>query len=303
MKFLKSLGYWIVLYPYQGKKFEWRTMKNSNIKMKKVGVVIGITLCFWSWANQSFAQVNVSHTGAQVSHGFNFRDITNGLNTENGQLTTFIIDNFSTWPYGDNFFFVNFFAARFLDANNQPTTDRYSLYAEWQPRISFKKIFSGGEADPKKRYRIENRKAVNYDNSFGVDDILLAGQINQGQNFHARMIGLSLNFRIPLFNVFFVNGYYRYDNSDFNTYQITGVWGVPIRISNRLEFSFQGYFDIYQTENNGLDILTQPNIAWKVSQLFSDDPQNTFKIGFEWFYHRNNAWTTNAPQVFIRWAW
>ncbi|EAY27497.1 hypothetical protein [Microscilla marina] len=251
----------------------------------------------------SFAQVNVSHTGAQLSYGTRFDDITTGLNTQNGQMLTFIIDNFSTWPYGDNFFFVNFFSGQFLDANNQPTGNNYSLYAEWQPRISLKKIFSGGGEDPKKRYRIKNRQAISYNNAFGVDDILLAGQINQGENYHARMIGLSVNFRVPLFNVFFINGYYRYDNSDFKTYQITGVWGLPIRISNRLEFSFQGYFDMFQSQNDGFDILTQPNIAWKVSKLFSEDPQNTFKIGVEWFYHRNSTWTTSTPQFFVRWAW
>lgn len=255
------------------------------------------------WHTSAVAQVNVSHTGAQVSYGLQFDDITTGLNTQGGQMLTFIIDNFSTWPYGDNFFFVNFFSGKFLDANNQPTGSNYSLYAEWQPRISLKKIFGGGEDDPKKRYRIKNRKAINYNSDFGVDDILIAGQINQGENFHARMIGLSVNLRIPLFDVFFINGYYRYDNSDFKTYQITGVWGVPIRLSNRLEFSFQGYFDMFQSQNNGFDILTQPNIAWKVSKLFSEDPQNTFKIGVEWFYHRNSTWITSTPQFFVRWAW
>lgn len=270
--------------------------------MKKTGVMAGLIFCLLSWVTQSKAQVNVSHTGAQLSYGFNFKDISYGLNTESGQLTTFMIDNASTWAYGDNFFFVSFFAGRFLDANNQPTNDRFSLYAEWQPRISIKKILNGGEEDAKKRYRIENRKAVNQ-SSFGLGEVMLAGQINQGQNFHARLIGLSFNLRIPLFNVFFVDGYYRYDNADFNTYQIMAVWGMPIKISDRLEFSFQGYIDIFQTQNEGLDILTQPNIAWKISKLFSSDPQNTFKIGFEWFYHRNNTWTTNAPQIFIRWAW
>lgn len=270
--------------------------------MFRVSTIASLVICFCGLWTRLQAQVNVSHTGAQVSYGFNFNDPTIGLNTESGQMLTFIIDNFSTWPYGDNFFFVNFFSGKFLDANNQPTSNRYSLYAEWQPRLSFKKIFSGGVND-KKRYRIENRRAINKDYEFGVDDILLAGQINQGENFHARMIGLSLNLRIPLFNVFFVNGYYRYDSSDFKTYQVTGVWGMPIRVSDRLEFSFQGYFDIYQTENNGLDILTQPNIAWKISKLFSEDPQNTLKLGFEWFYHRNSAWTLSSPQVFVRWAW
>jgi len=273
--------------------------------MSKLTAVASIILYLMSGLSGKpvFAQVNISHTGAQVSYGFNFDDKTTSLNTDDGQMFTFIIDNFPTWPYGDNFFFVNFFSGKFLDSNNQPTGSNYSLYAEWQPRISFKKILRGGEEDPRNRYRIENREAINKDYSFGVDDILLAGQINQAASYHARMLGLSINFRIPGFNVVFLNAYYRYDNSDYKTYQVTGVWGIPIRISDRLEFSFQGYFDMYQSQNNGFDFLTQPNIAWKVSKLFSSDPQNTLKLGVEWFFHKNEAWTTSTPQVFLRWAW
>jgi len=77
--------------------------------------------------------VDFSTTNAQVLYGSNFHDTAFGYNTVDGNLTPLTLDHFSTWAYGDNYFFVDLLAGDFADANGKSTGKTTRIYSEWHP--------------------------------------------------------------------------------------------------------------------------------------------------------------------------
>lgn len=253
-----------------------------------VTLVLGL-LCFSSYQSL-FAQKNISITGAQLFYGPNFHDKASGLDMEDGKLTVVGIDHYSTWAYGDNIFFASLFSGKFLDASGNPSEDRFKTYAEWHPRVSFSKVF-------------KTRLATSKSFPIGIKDIALAAQLNQGNNYQARMIGLSADVKLPLFNLLMVSGYYRQDNFDRKGYQVTTFFGMPVHKSKRFEFTAQGFFDVYNTKESGVDFLAQAGVSWTISKLIAPNSQNAVKIGVDLFYHKTETTLTNTPLFILRWSW
>lgn len=151
---------------------------------------------------------------------------------------------------------------------------------------------------------ITEKVLVQKEGKFAMQNIYLTGQINQGNNFNAVMIGLGFRFKLPAFSFFDVHCFvYRADNFGNQSYQITGVWLMPLRLSKRWHFSFQGYFDLTKTSFSGTDFISQPNVTLDLSQLTKDNPSTHLKLGLEWFYHHNKLGITSSPQMFARFTW
>lgn len=239
---------------------------------------------------QPLCAQKISNTGVQLYYGPSFSDRPAGLETEDNKILFVNLDNFSTWAYGDNIYYVSFFSGKFLDANQQPTSDRFIAYGEWWPRLSFSKLF-------KTKISTSDKYAV------GIKDVYLAGQLNQGENFQARMLGASVDIKLPLFSFLSLSGYYRYDNFDQEGFQITSLWTIPFFTGTKYELTYLGYIDIHNTRFNGIDVASLSTLNWTVSRLFSKDAQNYVKIGVDFYFHRNDNWVTSTPLFSIRWGW
>lgn len=184
--------------------------------------------------------------------------------------------------------------------DNRPILSNETEYGRIKNRrVEFKrkeKIPSQGP-EPQKTVVEKKRK-------FAIPNIYLTGQVNQGNGFNALMIGLAFRFKLPAFSFFDIHAFaYRKDNFGNESFQITGVWLMPLKLNDRWQFSFQGYFDLTQTNSTGMDFITQPNITLDLSQLLTKNPSTHFRIGAELFYHQNDLGTTSSPQFFARFTW
>ncbi|ATX78931.1 Nucleoside-specific channel-forming protein, Tsx [Mariprofundus aestuarium] len=242
-----------------------------------------LLLCFTllSFAPATSHAENFSTTNLQLLYGTNFHDNYYGNNTSNGKMTTLTLEHFSTWSYGDNYFFVDFLSGNFLDFAGAPTGSRSRIYSEWAPRLSFSAL-SG-----------QNLSAGIF------KDLFLAGQLNRdGEGFHAELIGLGADLTIPGFNLLSINLYLRKDNFNSQTWQTTGVWSVPLGTW----LSFEGFIDIYGSDNNGTEISTQPQLLLNLGNLADQDFDNLL-VGIEWDYHHNRNLNSSVVQGMMKWIW
>ena len=234
------------------------------------------------------ARAEFGTTNIQVLQGYKFNDNLLGYDTRSGTMTTVTLNHFSTWGYGDNFAFVDFYRGDFKAGNGA------SLYAEWHPRLFLNKLGapSGGIVK-----------------NWGV-----AAEINNGPAFQAVMGGLGLDLAIPGFQVAGLNIYYRYDtvwipgfkNFYSSTYQISPFWDVPFK-TGPLSWSFTGFLDLTTNHANKMDLMTQPELLLDVG-AFAGKP-GKFHVGVEWYLHQyadpangDKRKTVSAPQIMVQWT-
>lgn len=230
------------------------------------------------------ARAEFGTTNFQLLQGWNFEKDING--TSDKKLTTLTINHFSTFAYGDNFFFVDMQRGKF-GASDTVTA---GLYGEWHPRLFLNKIGAPG--------------AGGFIKNWG-----LAGEVNTGSAFFAYMGGLTADFNIPGFQVAGLSVYYRYDTVDAgafkaynSTYQISPWWDVPFKVGP-VSMTFNGFLDLTTNDGN-LDIMTQPELLVDVG-AFAGSP-GKFHVGVEWYLHYQDlpggSQTTSAPQLMVQWT-
>jgi nucleoside-specific outer membrane channel protein Tsx len=201
-------------------------------------------------------------------------------------MTTVTLNHFSTWKYGDNFAFADFYRGQFVDAFSRNLTGNTSmLYAEWHPRLFLNKLGAPTGSIVK---------------NWG-----LAGEINQSQGFFAYLGGLGLDLDIPGFVVAGCNLYYRYDNFAYHTWQLSPFWTVPFKVGG-LEFVFTGFLDLTTNKDKKLDLMTQPELLLDVGALAGSPGK--LHVGVEWYVHSYQDFVTpdrktvSAPQVMVQWT-
>lgn len=224
---------------------------------------------------------NFSSTNIQLLYGSNFHDRFYGNNTSDGNMTTLTLEHFSTWAYGDNYFFADLTSGKFVDFGGVETGSRSHIYVEWAPRISLSKLF-------------------NSDLQAGIfRDFYLAGQLNRdGLGFRAELIGLGTDLILPGFNVASLNIYARKDNFNKATWQATWVWSIPIGSY----LSFEGFLDLNGSDNSGIVTNTQPQLLFDIGNLVAESPGNAM-LGIEWYFHQNRHMTSSVPQAMAKWIW
>ncbi len=222
-----------------------------------------------------------STTNIQLLYGSPFDDNYYGNNTSDGKMSTLTLEHFSTWTYGDNYFFVDFLSGNFLDFTGAPSGSQSRIYSEWAPRLSLSAI-SG------------------QDLSAGIfKDFFLSGQLNRdGQGFHAEMIGLGVDLTVPGFHMLSTHMYLRKDNFNRPTWQTTTVWNIPLGEW----LSFEGFIDLYGSDNNGTEISAQPQLLINLGKLAGQEYEQLL-VGAEWYYHHNRYLNSNALQAMLKWIW
>jgi nucleoside-specific outer membrane channel protein Tsx len=240
------------------------------------------------------ARAEFGTTNFQLLQGFNFNDNLLGYNTASGDMTTVTVNHFSTWGYGDNFVFVDFYRGKFLNADDSATTNRSLLYAEWHPRLFLNKF---------------GAPAGGLFKNWGI-----AGEINASKDFYAYLIGAGLDLAIPGFDVAGLNLYYR---SDFvntpggaiytNTWQISPFWDINFKVGPTA-WEFTGFVDITTNHDKKIDVMAQPELLLDVG-AFAGAP-GKIQLGVEWYIHsyENLAFlgggtkTVSAPQIMVQWT-
>lgn len=184
------------------------------------------------------------------------------------------LEQFVGFETGDLFFFTDLASGAFSTLEDDETGIRHRLYSEVALRVS--------------PYRIIGKRPQKL-----AERILVAGQINRGSDgFSAYMLGAGIDLSLPGFTVFSFNAYYRKDNYNEGTYQTTIVWDAPFSISG-LSGTFQGFGDFYGTDDDGVDIHTQPQLLFNLAEA-------TVQVGIELIYHRNKALSVVSPQALVK---
>ncbi len=214
-----------------------------------------------------------------------------GNDFENGALTTLTFNSFSTWSWGDSFFFA--------DLTRGKQASAVGVYAEWHPRLFVNQLLG------------QKKTGIPFVRNWGV-----AAEVNQGNAFYAYLAGLGIDFDVPAGWVLGLNVYYRYDEYAFNQWQVSPFWTVPFS-SGPVRFMFTGFVDVNGTRQNGnegVEVWAQPELLVDVLAPFGGKP-NRLWVGCEWYLHSfsgvgsNNPLPyfasdslTSAPQVMVQWT-
>ncbi len=254
-------------------------MMKSRLLKITAGLMLASAL--FSFTMPEAVAEEFSATSVQLLYGSNFHDPYFGNHTTDGEMQTTTLAHFGTWAYGDNFFFVDLLSGSFVDFSGNATGSESRIYAEWAPRLSLSQLL---------QTRLSNH---------WLQDLFIAGQINRGgEGFEADLIGLGADLKVPGFSVFSLNGYYRDDTFNRPTWQSTWVWHAPL---GQL-FSFGGYLDLNGTDNNGLELNTQPQLLLSLDALTDHAVQNV-ELGFEWYFHRHDHLSSSVLQAMVKWQW
>jgi len=224
------------------------------------------------------ARAEFGTTNFQLLQGYNFEKDVN--QTSDKKLTTITINHFSTFAYGDNFFFADYGRGKDFGFGAGD-----GVYSEWHPRLFLNKVMGQGQGTG----LIKN---------WG-----LAGEVNMGSAFHAYLAGLSADFNIPGFQVAGLSLYYRYDKFADHTWQVSPWWDVPFKIGPT-SWTFNGFVDVTTNRDGDLDVMAQPELLLDVG-AFAGAP-GKFHVGCEWYVHSFNDGTKNqvvsAPQIMVQWT-
>jgi len=199
------------------------------------------------------------------------------------EQTIITLEHASGWSYGDNFFF--------FDAT-QPFDHGTDIYGEWHPRLSAGKIFEK-------------------DLSFGfVKDVLLASEINFGNDVRIYFYGVGFDLDLPKFAFFSVNFFIRDDANiaGESTYQISPSWNLPFSIGNA-NLEFGGFVDIAGEEGSAkANILAQPQLLLDLGHFWGHD--RSVYAGVEWQYWNKKYGVDvsgvdseeNFAQLMVKWV-
>jgi hypothetical protein len=170
--------------------------------------------------------------------------------TDGAFILTF--QHFSTWELGYNFFFLDVEGQR----NWHPYDEKFGLYFEYSPTLSFNKL-----------------GITSFTNDDIINDLSLTLQLNLGYavgGFEINRVfleGLVLNWSVPGAPVFETHFLARQEHNYDVTWQFTFVWLVPFSAGE-----FRGFMDIWQTRENSdspgtedkLVLLSQPQLLFNI---------------------------------------
>lgn len=228
------------------------------------------------------ARAEFGTTNFQVLQGWSFtKDANDPNSTSDEVLTTVTINHFSTYAYGDNFFFADLARGKFGGA----TEVGAGVYAEWHPRLFLNKAFGLPTGSIVKNWG-------------------LAGELNQGAGFYAYLGGLGLDLAVPGFQVAGLNLFYRYENFAEHTWQISPYWEVPFALGPA-KMVFAGFADLTTNKAGDLDLMAQPQLLVDVGALAGSPGK--FHAGVELYLHAftdflGQGQTVVAPQLMVQWT-
>lgn len=230
----------------------------------------------------SVAAADYTSSNLQLLHGHGFGDRYTGANSSDRWLTTLTFENLLLRDWGDSFLFVDINHGKLLNFGGERRDRSSQVYAEWQPRLSLGHL-------------------AGIDTGSGpVRDVFIATQVNAGDDgFRACLIGVGVDFRVAGFTALGVNLYRRHDTFNAATLQLTAFWNARIGGADSA-WSTEGFVDIAGTDRDGTDVMFQPQLLVDLGRL-RGSAGGLWQAGIEWYYHHNDALTTSAPQLLVKW--
>lgn len=218
----------------------------------------------------AFSTTNISY----LYGGFN--DNSYVYDTKNGGKSTFTLEHYSAFEYGDIFAFADYAIA---DERFKYQNTKNDLYYEISPRINLSKIAN-----------------IDLSNSF-IKDFYAAFQYNKGEEYKAYLSGVGVDLDMPFFDVFGVNIYDKNQNIGDHTIQLSLNYFKSSMFGS--EFDFNGFAD--WTED---DFLTQNQLLYDLSSIASLKQKSLFG-GVEWHYYRVKSTDilSNSMQAMIKYVW
>ncbi len=199
------------------------------------------------------------------------------------EVETLTVEWTNGWTYGDNFTFFDI---------TRPFGGGTTIYGEWAPRLSFSKMTGGKlSAGP-------------------IQDMLLSGALEMGEGITNYLVGGAVDFAVPGFNFFQVNGYLK-ENPDLagTTWQVTMAWDAAF-VTGPMRWAFLGFFDWVGSEGNAgtffayekRNFQAQPQLLLDVGHLLGRSDR--LYVGIEWLHWRNKFGVAgvneSATQVMIK---
>jgi nucleoside-specific outer membrane channel protein Tsx len=227
-----------------------------------------------------------STTNVQVLQGYDFDD---PLYYTGGVMTTMTLNHFSTWEYGDQFFFADLYRGKLKNGFDpaHPPSRVADLYAEWHPRLFVDRLL--GQKDP----------MLGIVRHWGI-----ATEINQGHDYYAYLAGIGFDLEVPAGWVAGLNIYYRYDRFAGDQWQLSPFWTVPFALG-KVPFLFTGFVDVNGVKDLSgkqfTEIWAQPELLVDVLAPFGGKPGKLF-VGTEWWFHRHFVHTSSVPQAMVQWT-
>lgn len=232
-------------------------------------------------AGQGAAE-NFSTTEVQLLYGDGFKLGRNGINGTKRATATF--EHFSTWDYGDNFFFVD--VTKDYDGPFTPQTDEYGEF--WS--------------------HLSGSKTLGWDFGDGfLRDVTLGAGINFGTDFFIGALGPRFDLNVPGFNLL-TFGLYAYDNWEDpfgrnldTTYQATIVWNATLMKNDRINLWTQGFVDFIGDQSSGVNnqVVFQPQVRLDLGQLMGGTPGKV-EVGMEYAYFKNKFGVTGVEDNVIQ---
>ena len=244
----------------------------GGYQMSKYRIVFLFLLCFNLLQAEEWSKTQILYLW-----GNNFNELAGSDRVINNNMSTITLEHANGWSYGSNFFFIDMSSADF------GSTKSYKVYSEWAPAFSLSKI-------------------LNKNLEFAmIKDILISGEINQGDDFQAKNIGMRLALSLPKFNFFDFNVFMRKDNYNKQTYQTTLAWNSTFTMGS-VPFIFEGFVDYYGVDF-GTEVISQPRLLIDGKFLGLNDLQ----AGVEFYYYKSSkspwrdAIDESVPQITAKW--
>ncbi len=206
-------------------------------------------------------------TNVQLLYSNGFKGDAFIYDTVDGKKTTVTFEHFRTFGLGDFYMFVDIMDGEKFDGSE------HEVYTEVAPRFSLSKV---SKSDFSLRV---------------VKDIYLAAQLNYGYDYRAYLGGVGVDIDVPYFAFFTLNVYYKSDNFNDDTFQITPAY----KTNSLYKVHFEGFMDITSRDFN-----TQNQLLYDFSSVLS--LKEKIYLGTEWVYYKNDDSrnSTNTLQVMLK---
>jgi len=203
-------------------------------------------------------------TNLQLLYSNDFKGNSFIYDVKDGKKTTVTFEHFRTFSYGDLYMFVDAMKGEKFNGITQ------EVYTEISPRLSFSKI-SGKNL------------------SFGIiKDIFLATQLNYGEGYGAYLGGFGIDIEVPGMVFVNLNAYYKSDNIESDTVQITSAY----KTTEHYHVHFEGFMDLTRRDFN-----TQNQLLYNFSSFVTTKEQ--MYLGTEWVYYRySNKGSSSLTNTF-----
>lgn len=238
---------------------------------------------------QSFFSTTEIEFLAGEGYNLGSNDLFPAFAGENSAVTT-TVNHFDAWTYGENFFFFDI--SRETDGANNT-----EIYGEFYSFLNLLSVVGAQPLGP----------ITGIGPSIGVN----AGSSTGNSNFLAMLYGGQVNLQVPGFNILNFRAHV-YDNANDpfsrdldSTYQLTGVWNIPINISDRIQLQFLGFIDLTgeQAIAGGgqleQQLLTQPQLRLDLGALSGGQP-GWVQAGIEYTYWNNKFGVNNVDDSVVQ---